>query len=308
MYHGYVVPDNFYNEEVRCDFTVTVERKKIWAVELRLLNELLRVCKKYDIKVFVFAGTLLGCIRHEGFIPWDDDIDVCLLPEDYKKLLAVSKDEFQDPFFFQTAYNDRKYHIGYARLRDSNTTGLIVYNKSKEYNNGIFIDVFVMNGMINNKFLLKKQLVELNFVERIIHSYYAERRDNSSVKDIIMVGLGKILRRLIKYDFLLKLYDSIISRYDDISERVSILTHNRNKGFIYRYWCEKNDLSESKLMPFENILVPVPVNYDKVLRHAYGDYHAFPPVEQRGKWHDNVIIYDPDVPYKEFLRNNEEIR
>ena len=84
-------------EEVRDEFLVTTERKKIWGVELQLLNELLRVCNKHNIKVYVFAGTLLGAVRHKGFIPWDDDADVCLLHDDYVKLCKVAPKEFKVP-------------------------------------------------------------------------------------------------------------------------------------------------------------------------------------------------------------------
>ena len=76
--------DSFYKEEIRDGYTVTTKQKKIWAVEMDLLDQLLKVCKKHDIKVIIYAGTLLGAIRHKGFIPWDDDIDVALTRQNMK--------------------------------------------------------------------------------------------------------------------------------------------------------------------------------------------------------------------------------
>ena len=89
--------DSFYKEEIRDGYTVTTKQKKIWAVEMDLLDQLLKVCKKHDIKVIIYAGTLLGAIRHKGFIPWDDDIDVALTRPEYEKLLKVAPEEFKAP-------------------------------------------------------------------------------------------------------------------------------------------------------------------------------------------------------------------
>ena len=124
----------FYQEEVRCDYLVNEKMKKIWAIQLDLLNKLLEVCQKHDIKVFAFAGTLLGAVRHKGFIPWDDDVDVCMERKEYERFLEVCNDEFPHPYFLQTALTDKRHFCGYARLRNSNTTGIISPHRSTKYN------------------------------------------------------------------------------------------------------------------------------------------------------------------------------
>ena len=85
------LPEGFLEEEERDGYLVSAEMKKIWAVELDLLNEFMRVCKEHDIRWFADGGTILGAIRHNGMIPWDDDIDVCMYREDYEKLLDSCK-------------------------------------------------------------------------------------------------------------------------------------------------------------------------------------------------------------------------
>ena len=124
--------------EVRDEYYVSEKQKKIWNVQLELLQKLKEVCLKYDIKFFLIWGTLLGSIRHKGFIPWDDDMDVALARSEYERLCLIAREEFKDPFFLQTAETDQEYFIGYARLRMSSTTGIIKENYSRNYNNGIY--------------------------------------------------------------------------------------------------------------------------------------------------------------------------
>ena len=95
------LPEGFLNEEVRCGYVVTHEMKKAWAVMLDLLAELDRVCKKNNIKYYANGGTMLGAVRHKGFIPWDDDIDVMMFREDYDRLMEIGPKEFTYPYFFQ---------------------------------------------------------------------------------------------------------------------------------------------------------------------------------------------------------------
>ena len=295
-----VYTDDFLKEEVRCDYTVSAKQKKVWAVELDLLSKLMGVCDKYGIRVYAFAGTLLGAVRHKGFIPWDDDMDVCLLKDDYEKLLRVADKEFKAPYFFQTAYTDRKFHIGSARLRNSNTTGFIPYNDDVDYNNGIFIDIFILSGYVDNKVLLITQRLQLKFIESLIHSYYVKKKKKKGIKKVVMSIVKSIDNHFIKYENLLDEYYRILNKYEGRSERVTILTSSN--WIMRRYWCWKEDLGNSIVLPFESIEIPVPVNYDRVLKNAYGNYMEFPPIDERGKWHESVIVFDPDTPYIEFVR------
>lgn len=292
--------EEFFKEEIRCDYTVSEKQKKVWAVELDLLSKLLEVCDKYKIKVYAFAGTLLGAVRHQGFIPWDDDMDVCMLKDDYEKLLSVAEREFTHPYFFQTAYTDKRFHIGNARLRNSNTTGFIPYNDDINYNNGIYIDIFIMSGYIDNKFKLITQLLQLRFVEKLIHSYYVNLDDKHGVKKYAMSLVKWFDNHFLSYDGLLDKYYKILNKYEYESNKVTILTSSN--WIMERYWCFREDLEKIKLMQFENIMIPVPVNFESVLKNSYGDYMKYPPIEERGKWHENVIYFDPDTPYIDYVR------
>ena len=124
------IPDSFYEEEERCGYVVSAHMKKVWAVELDLLYQLQQVCEKYGIQYYGSGGTILGAERHKGMIPWDDDIDIMMLRDQYD-LLCSHADEFEEPYFFQTFDTDEGYFRGHAQLRNSNTTGVLVDEAKK---------------------------------------------------------------------------------------------------------------------------------------------------------------------------------
>lgn len=296
--------DDFFKEEIKCDFIVTEKQKRIWAIELDLMAQLLRVCKKHNIRIMVFAGTLLGAIRHSGFIPWDDDFDVCILRDDFEKLLKIAPNEFKDPYFLQSALSDRRYFMGYARLRNSLTTAHILKYHSPEYNHGIYIDIYVVDGYVNDKKLLSMQLRKRDIFEKIANTYskqdYTGNTLSRFVKKIASCILHVTMCKWIKYETVVKWYVDTLSKYNKDSEYVTTVTHERK--IVESSIFEKAAFDNIIYMPFENIEVPVPADYDKILRIKYGDYMKFPPKEKRGVWHTGVVDFDPDIEYKDYFK------
>ena len=117
-----ILGEDFFAEEVRCEYLVTEKMKKIWAVIIDLYLEFARICDKYSLNYYGYGGTILGAIRHEGFIPWDDDLDVCMPRADYDKFLAIASKELSEPYFIQTPQTDPGYYKTIARLMNKNTT------------------------------------------------------------------------------------------------------------------------------------------------------------------------------------------
>jgi len=288
-----VLPEKFFDEEVRCDFLVTKERKKLWAVELDLLIEFDRVCKKHKLRYFLNGGTLLGAIRHKGFIPWDDDIDVEMPREDYEKIMMVA-DEFVNPYFLQTPRTDSNSAYTFAKLRNSNTTMCPEMFAFQEMNHGVCIDIFPYDKWDINDSL----------------SYYAIRflaAENSTFMRLSNPKLnqGNLLRartwtgvnHLVVYDTI----EKIAQRYNNVDSDFVIIA--QSAMFEYKNkLLNANDYQTSISMEFESLELPVPIGYQNILMTYYGDYMQFPPIEKRGKWHSNVLI-DVDTPYKEFLLN-----
>ena len=287
------LPEHFLEKEVRCGYEVSEKLKKIWAVELDLLKQLLDVCKRHNINVQVFAGTLLGAVRHKGMIPWDDDIDVCMTRSDYKRLCQIASKEFKYPYFFQNALTDRERYSAYARLRNSETTAIITGCETAKYNNGIYIDIFPLDGYFKSKILETFHFFLIRVFGKFCFSYYGWKD-----RKILPVILSPFLHFL-PYSFWCKMHDMIVAMATPFVERIGI---RASLGFGRRYFLLKSELKDIIELPFENIKVPVPREYERVLTRTYGDFMTFPPMEQRGKWHEGKIHFEPDIPYKVYLK------
>lgn len=289
-----IVSQDFINEESRDDYIISSKIKKVWAIELDLLRKLLEVCQKHKIRAFAAFGTLLGAVRHKGFIPWDDDLDVWMLRDDYNTFLSLASKEFDSPYFVQTALNDSDYYCPFARLRNSYTTGYLVSGKN-QCNNGIYIDIIPIDMTEKRLFVEKIKRGWINICNVMTNAYVYNVNPS-----LITRVANKVLHwKVLKYDpkFIFRYVDKLAQRNYVKSKKVGIS--------IYRPYSFKKNVfdidafNETIYLPFENIVIPVPLGYDHILNVIYGDYMEFPPLASRGKWHN--FVFEPDVPYYEYL-------
>ena len=140
-----ILGEDFFKEEERCDYLVSSKMKRIWAVELDMYLSFAEICEKYGLKYFVLGGTMLGAVRHNGFIPWDDDLDVGMLREDYEKFLRLATKEIKHPLFLQTPYNDPESFLSWAKIRNSTTTAVSRVTSHRRFNQGLFLDILPLD-------------------------------------------------------------------------------------------------------------------------------------------------------------------
>jgi lipopolysaccharide cholinephosphotransferase len=160
------LPKNFLDEENREGYIVTTQVKELWAVEIDLLFQFDEICKRHNLKYFADGGTLLGCMRHGGYIPWDDDIDVCMPRADYEKLCMVAPKELEYPYFFQNEKTDPGCVFGFSKICNSETTMILDVNKSRnfKFNQGINIDIFPQDNVPDDEEEQKKFFSELQLL------------------------------------------------------------------------------------------------------------------------------------------------
>lgn len=293
------LPMDFWAAETRCEYLVSEKQKKVWAVQLDLLQKLLSVCERHKIEIMAFGGTLLGAVRHKGFIPWDDDIDVALTRDNYEKLCVIAEREFDHPYFFQTALSDTKCFFPAARLRNSLTTAAIVGQGTADYNNGIYIDIFALDGISDCTIKKWVQNCLVRVIGSLLNLYFVRPIQEAKWKEIIK-GVLRPFAHCLKYETIFKIYKKALMLYNFSSSKIGLVAHGR--WFRERYWIKRSEIEELVPMEFENIQVPVPRDWDGVLSRTYGKYREFPPASQRGAWHDGQIVFDPDLPYVEYFK------
>lgn len=289
--------ENFFREEIRCGYRVTKQRKEIWAIELDLLVEFDRVCKKNNLKYFIDSGTLLGAVRHKGFIPWDDDVDVVMLREDYDRLVKIADREFESPYFFQSAYSDRGYTRGHSQLRNSLTCGALKNEAEKEpFNQGMFLDIFVLDGVTEDEEKLKQQMDSLRNRKQKMGQIFHIGVYGNFPKYILKLIRRQLFLHTDLLSGLYKKYEQCARMYND-SEDVYLLTFYKTADQIKRF--KKCWYDSVIYMPFEMLQCPVPVGYEGVLEGYYGKDYMTP--YQAPNAHGELVI-DTKHSYKEVLR------
>lgn len=290
-----IIPSDFFREEIRNEYKISSETKKVWAIQIDLLVKLIDVCKQNELRVWVCFGTLLGAIRHKGFIPWDDDIDVFMPREDYNKLLNLSRNTFSSPYFLQSPYSDPEYFRSFARLRNSNTSVVEdpAYPYPRPYNSGMYIDIFPLDGMSLPMWTLKKRDFYVRFQSIIGHAYSININPNPILRSISTV---------LHWPFIPYSPRRVFQHIGRIASKQS-WNEASKVGLMVKipYQLDKNifdkvDFEDTIWLPFEHIKVPIPNGYKNILRVTYGDYMKFPPKEKRGCWHK--FLFYPDIPDK----------
>ena len=299
------IDSDFFNEEERSGFFVSKQRKELWAVEIDLLTQLDRICEKYGLTYCVGAGTLLGAVRHKGFIPWDDDIDVYMLRPDYDRLMGLA-DEFKEPYFLQNSYTEKNLLRTYARLRNSQTTGTTKMDQYRILNHGIFIDIFPLDGVSENVRVDRRQYF-LNTVQRkLFEAYNASKApcQEDSISKKLKYPFKKLLAEVMIRDKnrLFSSFERNISRFSVESTEIW-----GNRTIVFECPKSRRPIADWKnlvRMPFEFIEVPVPVNYDSMLRQQYGDYMKIPE-NKGGTMHGELIIESETGYANYYFRKNK---
>jgi len=262
--------------------------------ELQILEEVVAIFERHGLKYYLYGGTLIGAVRHAGFIPWDDDIDIAMPRDDYERFLEIARTELPEQLFIQQPATDKGYYLLFTKVRDNASTFIEPGDRNIKMHQGIYIDIFPLDAASGNKLL---QGIHITVVGALWRLYMAKkytyapghsklRKMKNFLYKLLPVSSGSIIR----------LGKWIIEKGKSRKGKYLadfMLTPSRKR--IYKSeWFKRTEKFE-----FEGRLYDGPAGYHEYLTHYYGDYMQLPSEEKRKQLHYEVC--DPYKSYKELL-------
>ncbi|WP_318766981.1 LicD family protein [Lactiplantibacillus carotarum] len=254
-------------------------------VELRLMQTVINICDAEQINYFLIGGSLLGAIRHQGFIPWDDDIDIGMRRDDYQRFIAVANRHLDpEQFFLQTGASDPDYALSYMKLLDVHT----YIEEKNNVNNafkGVFVDIFPFDKIPDDEGLRRSQMMHYRLEDAAILLKLNYNFVKTPLRNLLTKHTPQQLAEVNGHkqdrEGYMRLYEQSDSRtYKNLASQ-----YDYDKEIL-----SYQELTDLTVVPFENLQVKVPRAYDQILTQMYGDYHQLPPVDQRVEKHLNKLI------------------
>lgn len=249
--------------------------------ELEVLKHIISVCEKNGLRYYAYGGTLIGAVRHNGFIPWDDDVDILMPREDYDRFTEIASYELPDYLELRNSDSFPEHAFLFSKVHDTRTTMIGDYERNfpKRFG-GVFIDIFPLDGLPNSehdKNKTIKRYIKLLNLNNFVRPHLPR---NDSLNQKIKLRLRGLFSSLYEYNYFSNKLEvearKVKFEDSDMVLDISSLSSGCDKYIFSREWFD----STIKLQ-FEDILISAPVGYDLFLRKMYGDYMLLPPENER---------------------------
>lgn len=275
--------------------------EKLRKSQIEILDEIVRICKKNNIKYFLNYGTLIGTVRHQGYIPWDDDIDIGMTRTDYNKFTTMATKELSDRFELCNYKNEENHLQNFMKIRLKNTMMVEAYNEDKIKDQGIWVDIFPYDNLKKpNSFSIKLRKKLFDYITTMISikidvDYYK----NSKIKKIIL--------KIISYLF-------SVSQLYNIRNHICTIDNKEKTNYIcsfddnFKLCCngfEYDKFFPVKMSEFEGKKYAIPKEYDYILKMQYGDYMKIPPKDKQITHNPQILKFEDGTIY-DFRTNGEE--
>ena len=265
--------------------------------ELEILKEIKRICDKHELTYYLSGGSCLGAVRHNGFIPWDDDIDIMMPYDSYTRFLSIASNELSEEFFLQNYMTDKHDHQGFTKIRMNKTAMIMPNHKRWKIHQGVWLDVFPLIRVQDADDLRKKKrlLSMSNYLQ--MDSFILDNEEE--FKEILKV-LYYPYRIFLKLPirFRIAIHRFMLKYTYDTREDAKYCSEAW--GTLTNMYPVSIQEGEPVYHRFEDDYFPLLPGYKEYLEMTYGDYMKFPPVEER-KGHGNLIV-DLDRSYDDVLQ------
>lgn len=262
---------------------------------LKMIKYIDKLCEKHKIEYYLIYGSALGAVRHKGFIPWDDDLDIGMTYENYLKFIEICKTELNTKkYFLQRPENEKNYYLSFMKLRDITTTLIEENNKDIDITYGVYIDIFPLVGVPKNK--IKRKFLEINraFALSVNVNVINNKKLYNIFKIILKcVGKKKILKKCTKncVKYSCNDYEDWCSIFDGDGMKINMTT--------------KTIMGKPTRVQFEDTYLPIPEKYDTYLQHIYGNYMKIPSEEKIKEREHTPYIIDLNHSYLEYKKINK---
>ena len=287
-----IINSQYLNYSNKTDeaFMEDINLKRIQQIEYDMLKDIAHFCDQNNIEYFITGGTLLGAIRHGGFIPWDDDIDIGMDLKNYKKFLRIARDSFPKKYFIQNFKTEKKYNYAWTKIRLNGTTFMDARMTNFEIHSGVFIDIFLYNGISDNKICRITQTIAARIQRVLLRKfYYLECDVTNPHSNAIYYILPEFLRRGLIY-----ILDHIVN-VDCTKTRWCYDTYYATVGKECKY--RSKWFKNLKKVRFRDEYFLAPNDPEAWLESKYGDWQTLPPESERIGHGDTIFDSNKDYTF-----------
>lgn len=270
-------------------------KRKLQLKLLEMIKDIDNLCRENKIDYYILYGSALGAVRHKGFIPWDDDLDIGMSYDNYKKFIDICEEKLDNnKYYVQTYEKENNYYLSFAKIRNIRTTLIEEGNKNIDIIRGVYIDVFPLTGVPNN--ILKEQILKIN------RAFMLSANINV-INNKILSTIFKIILKIFGREKILNYTTKKCFKYD-YNHCKYIVSITDGDG----YECakvKKSVMGKPKYVDFEDTKLPIPEDYDTYLKTVYGDYMKIPSKKQIKEREHTPYYLNLDLPYAEYIREGE---
>lgn len=278
--------------------------RELQLCDLQILKDFRSICEHHGFRYYLCGGSLLGAVRHQGFIPWDDDIDIMMPREDYRRFLKIAQEELGEQYFVQNAETDKSYAFAYTHIRKNNTTVLNEWDRKYQTHHGAWIDISPLvkvRGSRDRRF--KNNLLRICYfliMEQsafdVTEQWLVHQSSANTVRFVKLVRkLPESMRRTIRTGIL------------------HWIENEKHGKFISYIWSRLSVPipagayeGDPVFLPFEDDSFPVPKGFEEFLTRSYGDYMTPPPPEKRNGGHGEQLTIDLEHDWTEYVEKSEQ--
>ncbi len=256
-----------------------INLKEMKKIQIQILNQINNFCQKNKINYWLDCGTLIGAARHKGYIPWDDDIDIGMLREDYDRFMNTFN-KANRRYKLLCIEKDKNYYFAYGKVIDTKT---VLYEPDEEtgVKSGVYIDVFVYDNAPDNPKLADKMFKKRDLYNKMrMAQLYKDEYDHTSIKKRIIRFFLNLYLKFLPIDYYTrKIVENSKTYMHENTKRIGNFTSTT------KFMADKKLLRSFIKLEFEGKKYPVPIGYDEWLHNFYGDYMQLPPKEKRVSHH-----------------------